>query len=92
MRVTKVVFCCERNKMCKVTNFLGLISVYFIFKIKNGIVEIAGSLKKIKIVQITRYLVKSYAMRGTKVAFSRERNKCVKLQKKMFCKYQCISH
>ena len=52
MRVTKVVFCCERNKMCKVTNFLGLISVYFIFKIKNGIVEIAGSLKKSKLFKL----------------------------------------
>ena len=56
MRGAKVVFCRERNKYVKIYIFLGLISVYFIFKIKNGIVLIAASPKKIKIVQITSYL------------------------------------
>ena len=56
MRGAKVVFCRERNKYVEKYIFLGLISVYFIFKIKNGIVLIAGSPKKIKIVQITSYL------------------------------------
>ena len=56
MRGAKVVFCRERNKYVKIQFFLGLISVYFVFKIKNVIVLIAGSPKKIKIVQITSYL------------------------------------
>ena len=30
--------------------------MYFVFKMKNGIVNLVGSLKKIKIVQITSYL------------------------------------
>ena len=41
--------------MCQNTNFWGLISEYFIFKIKNGIVQIAAIPIK-KIVQITSYL------------------------------------
>ena len=56
MRGAKVVFCRERNKYVEIYIFFGLISVYFIFKIKNGIVIIAASPKKIKIVQITNYL------------------------------------
>ena len=56
MRGAKVVFCRERNKYVKIQFFGGVISVYFIFKIKNGIVLIAASPKKIKIVQITSYL------------------------------------
>ena len=42
--------------MCKNKNFGGLISEYFIFKIKNGIVQIAASPEKNQIVQITSYL------------------------------------
>ena len=56
MRGAKVVFCRERNKYVKIQIFLGVISVYFVFKIKNGIVYLAGSSKKIKIVQINSYL------------------------------------
>ena len=56
MRGAKVVFCRERNKCAKIQILGGLISVYFIFKIKNGIVQIAAIPKKIKIVQITSYL------------------------------------
>ena len=56
MRGAKVVFCRERNKYVKIQNFGGVISVYFVFKIKNGIVLIAASPKKINIVQITSYL------------------------------------
>ena len=57
MRGAKVVFCRERNKYVEIyIFFFGLISVYFIFKIKNGIVLIAASPKKIKIVEITSYL------------------------------------
>ena len=59
MRGAKVVFCRERNKYVKIQILGrggGVISVYFVFKIKNGIVLIAGSPKKIKIVQITSYL------------------------------------
>ena len=58
MRGAKVVFCRERNKYVENRNikFFGLISVYFISKIKNGIVLIAASPKEIKIVQITSYL------------------------------------
>ena len=56
MRGAKVVFCRERNKYVKIQIFRGVISVYFVFRIKNGIVLIAASPKKIKIVQITSYL------------------------------------
>ena len=56
MRGAKVVFCRERNKYVKIQFFLGVISVYFVFKMKNGIVYLAGSSKKIKIVQINSYL------------------------------------
>ena len=58
MRGAKVVFCRERNKYVKIQIFFGggVISVYFVFKIKNGIVLIAGSPKKIKMVPITSYL------------------------------------
>ena len=41
MRGAKVLFCRERNKYVKIQFFFfggGVISVYFIFKIKNGIV------------------------------------------------------
>ena len=41
MRGAKLVFCRERNKIRKNINLLELISVYFIFKIKNGRVQIA---------------------------------------------------
>ena len=57
MRGAKVVFCRERNKYVKIQILgRGVISVYFVFKIKNGIILIAGSPKKIKMVQITSYL------------------------------------
>ena len=57
MRGAKVVFCRERNKYVKIQILGGgVISVYFVFKIKNGIVQIAPSPKKLKIVQIKSYL------------------------------------
>ena len=53
--------------------------MYFIlnFKIKNGIVYIAASPKK---KNCSNYkLFQSFAMRGVKVVFCRERNKYVKI-------------
>ena len=52
MRGAKVLLCSERNKCAKIQILGGLISVYFIFKIKNGIVQIAAIPKKIEIAQI----------------------------------------
>ena len=52
MRGAKVVFCRERNKYVEIYIFLRLISVYFIFKIKNGIVLIAESPKKLKLFKL----------------------------------------
>ena len=46
MRGAKVVFCRERSKYVKIKKIVKYISVYFIFKIKNGIVQIAASPKK----------------------------------------------
>ena len=34
--------------MCKIKNFFGLISVYLLFNIKNGVVRIAACPKKLK--------------------------------------------
>ena len=87
MRGAKVVFCRERNKYVQNTSFWGLISGYSIFKIKNGIVQIAESRKKVKLFKLP--VLKSYAMRGAKVVFCRERNKYVKI-KKIVGIYQCI--
>ena len=42
MRGEKVVFYRERNKYVKIKKIVKYISVYFIFKIKNGIVQIAA--------------------------------------------------
>ena len=56
MREAKVVFCRERNKYAKIQNFFfwggGLISVYFILEIKNGIVRIVASSKKLKLFKL----------------------------------------
>ena len=38
MRGAKVIFCRDKNKYVKMYFWGGLISVYFIFIIKNGIV------------------------------------------------------
>ena len=51
MRGAKVVFCREKNKYVKIQILGGgVISVYFVFKIKNGIVLIAARFESMSFV------------------------------------------
>ena len=78
MRGAKVVFCRERNKYVKIHIFWGNISV---FRIQNKEWNSLISSKSKENSNCSNYqLFKSYAMRGAKVVFCRERNKYVKIQ------------